>query len=97
MVLSKYVLLVVDDEPASVRAIVRALAEDYQVLTARGGREALAVLAAQPVAMMIVDQRMPDMPGTELLARSAQEHPDMIRVLLTGYTAVETLVDAINA
>src|SRR5262250_203383 len=90
-------VLAVDDEPASRRAIARALAEDCQVLTAGGPAQGLAILAARPVAMLIADQRMPDMPGTELLAASARQHPDVIRVLLTGYTDVETLVDAINA
>src|SRR5262249_42577422 len=90
-------VLAVDDEPASLRAIARALAEDCQVLTAGGGAQGLAILAAQPVAMLIADQRMPDMTGTELLAASAWQHPDVIRILLTGYTDVETLVDAINA
>ena len=90
-------ILVVDDEPASVRAIERALAEEYRVVTAAGGVPALAALAAQPVTLMVVDQRMPDMSGTELLARTATQYPDIVRILLTGYTDVDTLVDAINA
>ena len=49
------------------------------------------------MAMLIVDQRMPDMTGTELLARSMATHPDAIRILLTGYTGIDTLVEAINA
>ena len=92
-----HTILVVDDEPASVRAIERALAADYPVVTAPGGTQALAALAAQPVTLMVVDQRMPDMSGTELLARTAALHPEVVRVLLTGYTDVDTLIDAINA
>jgi signal transduction histidine kinase len=95
--MAAHAILVVDDEPASVRAVQRALAEQYRVLTASGGAQGLATLAAEPVALMIVDQRMPGMSGTEFLARCAVEHPDTIRVLLTGYTAVDTLVEAINA
>ncbi len=90
-------ILVVDDEPASVRAIARALADDHRVITANGAAQGLAALAAEPVTLMIVDQRMPEMSGTELLARTAERHPEVIRVLLTGYTEVDTLVDAINA
>lgn len=92
-----HTILVVDDEPASVRTIQRTLADDYPVVTASGGVQGLAALAAHPVALAIVDQRMADMSGTELLARCAAQHPEIIRVLLTGYTDVDTLLDAINA
>jgi two-component system, sensor histidine kinase and response regulator len=95
--MATHTVLVVDDEPASLRAVARALAEDYRVVTTATAAEALRLLAAEPVAVLVVDQRMPEMTGTELLARSAHHHPDTIRVLLTGYTDVETLVDAINA
>ncbi len=90
-------ILVIDDEPASVRAVERALADDYRVVTATGAAQGMAMLAAEPVTLMIVDQRMPDMSGTELLACIAEQYPEVIRVLLTGYTDVDTLVDAINA
>jgi signal transduction histidine kinase len=56
----------------------------------------LAALANEPIALMIADQRMPEMTGTELLARTAVEHSETIRVLLTGYTGIDTLVEAIN-
>jgi two-component system sensor histidine kinase/response regulator len=95
--MTTHTVLVVDDEPASVRAVARALADDCRVVTATTGTQGLAALTAERIALMIVDQRMPEMTGTELLARSAGQHPDIIRVLLTGYTDVETLVDAINA
>jgi len=88
---------VVDDEPASLRAVSRALADDCRVTTAASGAAALARLHAESIALMIVDQRMPDMLGTELLARSAATHPQTIRIVLTGYTDVETLMEAINA
>jgi signal transduction histidine kinase len=72
------------------------------VLTATTAAAGLAVLAAAPearpaVAMLIVDQRMPDMAGTEVLARSMATHPDAIRILLTGYMDIASLVAAINA
>src|SRR5438309_1721044 len=95
--MTMYTVLVVDDEPASLRAVTRALADDYRVVTTVTAAEALRRLAAESVAVLVVDQRMPEMTGTELLARSARQHPDVVRVLLTGYTDVETLVDAINA
>jgi two-component system sensor histidine kinase/response regulator len=95
--MSRYAVLVVDDEPAGVRAVARALADDCRVVTATGGGAALQALQGEGIALMIVDQRMPDMLGTELLARTARTHPDIIRVVLTGYTDVETLMEAINA
>ena len=92
-----HAILVVDDEPASVRAVTRALADECRVLTATSARAGLEVLSTEPVALMVVDQRMPEMSGTELLARCAAQQPDIIRVLLTGYTDIETLLEAINA
>ena len=92
-----YRILVVDDEPLSVRAVARAVAAEGQVLTATHAADAFRLLASTPVAVVFVDQRMPDMVGTELLARCAAQHPDVVRVLLTGYTDVDTLLGAINA
>ena len=77
--------------------MARTLGDECQVITATAAADGLAALANAPVALMIVDQRMPDMTGTELLARSMATHPDVIRILLTGYTGIETLVEAINA
>ncbi len=88
--------MVIDDEPASVRTVERTLAEEASVITTTSATHGLELLAAQPVDLMIVDQRMPEMSGTELLARSAVERPEVIRILLTGYTGIDTLVDAIN-
>ncbi|HUI27189.1 MAG TPA: hybrid sensor histidine kinase/response regulator [Candidatus Kryptonia bacterium] len=92
-----HTVLVVDDEPASLRAVQRALAGHYRVVTANSAAEGLQVLADQPVAMVIADHRMPEMTGTEFLARATTLYPDAIRVLLTGYTDVETVIGAINA
>jgi signal transduction histidine kinase len=94
--MAAHTILVVDDEPASLRAIARSLRDGNQVTTAPTATEGLAALASGPIALMIVDQRMPGMAGTELLARAAVEYPETIRVLLTGYTDIETLVEAIN-
>jgi len=92
-----HTVLVVDDEPASVRAVRRALADAYPVIGVSAASEGLALLAREPIALVIADQRMPEMTGTELFARIADNHPDVVRILLTGYTGIETLVDAINA
>ncbi|MFI5394489.1 MAG: ATP-binding protein [Candidatus Binatia bacterium] len=94
--MAAYTILVIDDEPASLRAIARALQDENRIVSTTTAAQGLAALAAEPVALMIVDQRMPEMTGTELLARTATQYPDIVRVLLTGYTGVDTLVGAIN-
>jgi signal transduction histidine kinase len=94
--MTAHTVLVVDDEPASLRAIARTLRDGHRVATAPTAAQGLAVLASEPIALMIVDQRMPEMTGTELLARAAVEHPEAVRVLLTGYTDIDTLVEAVN-
>ena len=92
-----HTILVVDDEPASVRAVARVLGDEHRVLTATSADAGLELLGAEEVALTVVDQRMPGMSGTELLAYCAAHRPHIIRVLLTGYTDIETLLEAINA
>lgn len=90
-------LLVVDDEPDNLDLLYRTFHRDYRVLRAENGPEALEILAnEQDVAVIISDQRMPLMSGTEFLSLTANKYPDIIRIILTGYTDVEDLVDAIN-
>lgn len=91
-------LLVVDDEPDNLDLLYRTFHRDYRVLRAENGPDALEILAnEQDVAVIISDQRMPLMSGTEFLSLTANKYPDIIRIILTGYTDVEDLVDAINA
>ncbi len=92
-----HTVLVVDDEPASLRALRRTLAPEYRVLCAAAGAEALALLASRPVSLLVTDHRMPGMSGVELLARSAELHPEVVRIVLTGHAEVDSLIQAINA
>jgi DNA-binding NtrC family response regulator len=89
--------MVVDDEPANIRLLERLFRSDYDVVTADSGTDAMRMLDLHDVALIITDQRMPDITGIELLKRTADLRPHMVRVLLTGYTDVETLVDALNS
>lgn len=90
-------LLLVDDEANVLSAIRRVLRhENYRILTASGGEEALALLAQHPVGVILTDQRMQGMSGTELLSRARQMHPKAIRMVLSGYTALDSLAEAIN-
>lgn len=92
-----HLVLVVDDEPASRRAVCRTLSTEARLVSAAAGEEAWEILLSQPVCLVVADQRMPDMLGTELLARTAARFPQIVRVLLTGYTDADTLLEAINA
>lgn len=95
---SKPKILVVDDEPDNLDLLYRTFYREYQVLRATSGPAALEILANhKDVAVIISDQRMPQMSGTEFLSLTATQYPDIIRIILTGYTDVEDLVDAINS
>lgn len=95
---SKLRLMVVDDEADNLDLLYRTFRREYQVFRAESAIAALKVLEAEgEMGIIISDQRMPKMNGTELLSRVAEQFPDTIRVLLTGYTDVEDLVDAINS
>jgi serine phosphatase RsbU (regulator of sigma subunit)/FixJ family two-component response regulator len=95
---SKLKLMVVDDEPDNLDLLYRTFRRDFQVYKAESGPSALELLDKQgEMAIIISDQRMPQMNGTEFLGRTVDRYPDTIRILLTGYTDVEDLVDAINS
>lgn len=89
-------LLIVDDEPANLQKLKRTFVQDYVVHEALSGEAALEILRVHQVAAVITDQRMPGMTGAELLKRSLALRPDVVRVILTGYTEVEDLLTAIN-
>jgi response regulator RpfG family c-di-GMP phosphodiesterase len=89
-------LLIVDDELPNLRLLTRLFRQDFQCLTASSGEEAIKLLSQHDVAILITDQRMPQMSGIELLKQTAVLRPHMARILLTGYTDVEALVEAIN-
>jgi response regulator RpfG family c-di-GMP phosphodiesterase len=91
-----YAILAVDDEPANLRMLERLFHREYRVLTATNGEEALAVLQKENVSLIITDQRMPGMSGTELLRESMHSSPNSIKIILTGCADVATLTEAIN-
>lgn len=94
----KPLMLVVDDEPDNLDLLYRTFRRSFKVLRAESGTAALKVLAEEgEVAVIISDQRMPEMKGTEFLSKTVPEFPDTVRIILTGFTDVEDLVDAINA
>jgi putative two-component system response regulator len=90
-------MLIVDDEVANLRLLERLFSRQFECLMAPSGEEAIRLLEQHDVAILITDQRMPQMTGIELLKHSARLRPHMVRILLTGYTDVEVLVDAVNS
>lgn len=95
---SKLKLMVVDDEPDNLDLLYRTFRRNFEVYKAESGFGALDLLEREgEMAIIISDQRMPRMNGTEFLSRTVESFPDTIRIVLTGYTDVEDLVEAINS
>jgi DNA-binding NtrC family response regulator len=92
-----YKIMIVDDEPANLRTLERLFRPDYQVVTAPSGAEALTMLEQHDVALLISDQRMPAMTGIELMIKTVAIRPQMVKILLTGYTDVGALIEALNS
>jgi diguanylate cyclase (GGDEF)-like protein len=90
-------VLVVDDEEPILRALKRELrGQDYGVEVVNNAQDALELVQKEPFALIISDNRMPGMTGIELLERVKAVAPDTVRILLTGYTDLESAVAAIN-
>jgi CheY-like chemotaxis protein len=90
-------LLLVDDEENIVAALRRLLrAEGWLVLSATSAEQALQLMARHEIDVILSDQRMPGMTGVELLRRARQLYPDTIRLVLSGYTELQSITDAIN-
>ncbi|BBO82911.1 hypothetical protein DSCO28_34770 [Desulfosarcina ovata subsp. sediminis] len=93
----QHTVLCVDDEPNILNALKRLLRkEEYRLLTGNSGREGLEILSANEVHIVISDQRMPEMNGTEFLKEVRAGYPNILRIILTGYTDVDTITEAIN-
>ncbi len=94
---NRHTVLCVDDEKIILKALKRLLRkEDYRILTASSGEEGLKVMEENDVHMVISDQRMPEMNGTEFLAALKIKYPDVIRIMLSGYTEVDSITESIN-
>ncbi len=89
-------LLLVDDEEFNLDALERLFRKDFQIFRANSGKKALQIVKEQPVSVIISDQRMPEMTGVEFLHASQEFQADCSKILLTGYTDLEDIIDAIN-
>ena len=90
------VVLVVDDEPQIGLLLARQLRNRFDVVLATSGAEALGLLHNRKIAVVVSDQRMPEMTGSELLTAICAESPDVVRILLTGYSDLDAVVRAVN-
>lgn len=90
-------LLLVDDEPNILASLKRLLRRDaYHILTANSGQEGLDVLASHAVDVIVSDQRMPGMLGADFLRKAKLLCPQTIRIMLSGYTELQAVTDAVN-
>lgn len=94
--MKRHTLLIVDDEVEILRSLSLTFADDYEIFTASSAAEALEVLGKEPIALVLTDQRMPDMTGVELLTQVLRINPNIIRMILTGYTDTAAIIQAIN-
>lgn len=90
-------LLLVDDEEAILSSLKRLFRRDgYQILTATSGAQGLELLAGQPVGVILSDQRMPGMTGIEFMREARRLYPHTVRMTLSGYTDLQSIIGAVN-
>ncbi len=89
-------LLIVDDEQAVLNALKRSLRNDFDILLSLSGPAALQIMREQEIMVLLADQRMPEMTGVEFFRQAQKIQPDSVRVMLTGYSDITAIVEAIN-
>jgi response regulator RpfG family c-di-GMP phosphodiesterase len=92
----KYNILYVDDEESNLRIFKTAFKRDYNVFLAISGEEAIKILYQEPIQLIVTDQKMPEMSGTEFLEKTLPDFPNIMRIILTGFSDIEAIVRAIN-
>lgn len=93
---NSYTILIVDDEPVNLESLERTFHKDYQVFSTTSAGKALNIFRRENIHLIIADQRMPEMTGIELLEKIKKVSPHPIRMVLSAYTDVEYLINAIN-
>jgi len=89
-------ILYVDDEEDNLTVFNSAFRRDYEVHMALSGREGLEIMKKHEIKLIITDQRMPEMTGIQFLEKIIPEYPDCIRMILTGFSDIEAIIQAIN-
>ena len=96
MAANQYNLLIVDDEVSNLHKLRRTFFGDFRIFEALTGQDAIQLLRKQDVDVIITDQRMPETTGIDVLRESLLLQPEAVRIILTGYTEIDYLMDAIN-
>jgi two-component system probable response regulator PhcQ len=92
-----HIVLLVDDDQNVIHGLTRALRrQPYQLYTAQSGDEAVWILKAHDVDVIVTDEKMPGISGCDLIAWIAENYPEVVRIVLTGYATTETVIRAIN-
>ncbi|MEO1054247.1 MAG: response regulator [Bacteroidota bacterium] len=94
--MQKFSILYVDDEESNLQGFKSIYFKDYNILTATSGREAFKILEEYEVQIIFADQKMPEMSGVEFLNNIVTKYPDPIRIIVTGYSDIDTIIKAIN-
>ena len=90
-------VLLLDDEIRSVESMARILSEEFEVFIATQAEQALHILQEQHIQVILADQRMPTLTGVEFLIQVRQRYPDIVRMIISGYTDPEDIIEGINA
>jgi len=92
-----HTVLLVDDDPHVLEGLTRLLRkESYKILTAGSAEEGARLLASHPIDLIVCDEQMPGMSGTEFLAKVARDYPDTVRIVLTGHPSLPAALRAVN-
>ena len=92
----KVKILYIDDEKQNLTSFRANFKNEYQVFTAENAADGFKLLMEHEFPVIIADQRMPLISGVEFLEQTTIDHPDSIRLLLTGYSDIQTVIEAIN-
>lgn len=93
---AKINVLYIDDELHNLTSFKASFRRIFNITTAESADEAAKILETEPIHVILSDQRMPRMTGIEFFESITQSHPDPIRILITGYTDINAVIDAIN-
>lgn len=89
-------VLYIDDEPNNITSFRAAFRRTFNIYSAESAEEGRKILEIEPIEVILSDQRMPKMTGIEFFQSILTTHPDPIRILITGYTDINAVIDAIN-
>ncbi len=96
MTMEKFPIMYVDDEEHNLTSFAATFRKEYKIHTATNGNDAIEIMRKEDIKLVITDQRMPEMTGIQLLEKLSPEFPDAIRMILTGFSDIEVIIEAIN-